>query len=51
MGEEGQDIIIMSHNTIRNVVKGILLVTIIQAVLSFIGFKLIAIPAAGLFTV
>jgi len=40
----------MSRNTIRSVVKGILLVAIIQAVLSFIGFKLIGIPAAGLFT-
>jgi len=50
VGEEGEDIVIMSRNTIRSVVKGILLVAIIQAVLSFIGFKLIGIPAAGLFT-
>ncbi|MFT6796626.1 MAG: putative PurR-regulated permease PerM [Maribacter sp.] len=50
VGEEGEDIVIMSRNTIRSVVKGILLVAIIQALLSFIGFKLIGIPAAGLFT-
>jgi len=50
IGKEGEDIIIMSRNTIRSVVKGILLVAIIQTLLSFIGFKLIGIPAAGLFT-
>jgi len=48
--KEGEDLVIMSRNTIRSVVKGILLVAIIQAVLSFIGFKLIGLPAAGLFT-
>ena len=51
VGEDGEDIVNMSRNTIRSVVKGILLVAIIQTILSFIGFKLIAIPAAGLFTV
>lgn len=50
MGKEGEDIVIMSRNTIRSVVKGILLVAIIQTLLSFIGFKLIGIPAAGIFT-
>lgn len=49
-GEEGENLVIMCRNTIRSVVKGILLVAIIQAVLSFIGFKLIGLPAAGIFT-
>jgi len=50
VGKDGEDIIIMSRNTIRSVVKGILLVAVIQAFLSFIGFKLIGLPAAGIFT-
>ena len=50
VGKEGEDIVVMSRNTIRSVVKGILLVAIIQALLSFVGFKLIGLPAAGLFT-
>lgn len=50
VGKEGEEIVIMSRNTIRSVVKGILLVAIIQMVLSFIGFKLIGLPAAGIFT-
>lgn len=50
VGESGEDIVIMSRNTIRSVVKGILLVAIIQTLLSFIGFKLIGLPAAGIFT-
>jgi len=50
VGEKGEEIIIMSRNTIRSVVKGILLVAIIQALLSFVGFQLIGLPAAGIFT-
>jgi predicted PurR-regulated permease PerM len=50
VGKEGEDLVIMSRNTIRSVVKGILLVAIIQTVLCFIGFKLIGLPAAGIFT-
>ena len=50
VGDEAEDVVMMSRNTIRSVVKGILLVATIQALLSFIGFKLIGIPAAGLFT-
>lgn len=51
VGKDGEELVIMSRNTIRSVVKGILLVAIIQTGLSFIGFKLIGIPAAGLFTI
>jgi predicted PurR-regulated permease PerM len=50
IGKDGEEMVIMSRDTIRSVVKGILLVAIIQALLSFIGFKLIGLPAAGLFT-
>jgi len=49
VGKEGKELVIMSRNTIRSVVKGILLVAIIQTLLSFIGFKLIGLPAAGIF--
>ena len=49
IGKDGEDTVIMSRNTIRSVVKGILLVAIIQTLLSFIGFKLIGLPAAGIF--
>ena len=48
--DEGEKIVIMCRNTIRSVVKGILLVAIIQTLLSFIGFKLMGLPAAGLFS-
>lgn len=50
VGKEGEEVLLMSRNTIRSVVKGILLVALIQAILSFIGFKLIGLPAAGIFT-
>lgn len=50
VGKEGEEVLIMSRNTIRSVVKGILLVAIIQTLLSFIGFQLIGLPAAGLFS-
>lgn len=50
VGKGGEDLVIMSRNTIRSVVKGILLVAIIQTVLSFVGFKLIGLPAAGIFS-
>lgn len=45
---KGEDIIAMCTNTIRSVVKGILLVAIIQAVLSFVGFSAIGLSAAGI---
>ncbi|WP_053972309.1 AI-2E family transporter [Mangrovimonas sp. ST2L15] len=50
IGKDGEDFVIISRNTIRSVVKGILLVAIIQALLSFIGLKIAGIPLAGLFT-
>ena len=50
VGKDGEEMVIMSRDTIRSVVKGILLVALIQALLAFIGFKAIGLPAAGIFT-
>jgi predicted PurR-regulated permease PerM len=50
IGKDGAEIITMSRDTIRSVVKGILLVAIIQSGLAFIGFKMIGLPAAGVFS-
>lgn len=50
IGEDGDELILMSRDTIRSVVKGILLVAIIQSGLAFIGFKGIGLPAAGIFS-
>jgi len=48
VGKGGEDLVLMSRNTIRSVVKGILLVAIIQTLLCFIGFKIFGLPAAGI---
>lgn len=50
IGGESEEIILMSRDTVRSVVKGILLVALIQSGLAFIGFKAIGLPAAGFFT-
>ncbi len=46
---KGKELITMIVNTIRSVVKGILLVAIIQAFLAYIGFVVIGLPGAGVF--
>lgn len=46
---KGKGFMDLSVNTIRSVVKGILLVAIIQAALAYLGFVVIGLPAAGLF--
>ncbi|MCK5776313.1 MAG: AI-2E family transporter, partial [Bacteroidales bacterium] len=46
---KGEDLIIMITSTIRSVVKGILLVAIIQSILAYIGFAVIGLPGAGIF--
>ncbi|MGB5378227.1 AI-2E family transporter [Muriicola sp.] len=51
LGDKGEEILLMSRDTIRSVVRGILLAAIIQTLLAFIGFKAVGLPAAGLFTV
>jgi len=50
VGNDYEALVHMSRDTIRSVVKGILLVALIQAGLAFIGFKAIGLPAAGIFT-
>lgn len=50
VGSDNEVIVHMSRDTIRSVVKGILLVALIQAGLAFLGFKAIGLPAAGIFT-
>ncbi len=46
---KGNEIMNMCVNTIRSVVKGILLVAIIQAAFAYLGFVVIGLPAASLF--
>jgi len=48
---KGEALITMCTSTIRSVVKGILLVAIIQAVLAYIGFMVIDLPGAELFAI
>ncbi|MFL0354570.1 AI-2E family transporter [Xanthomarina sp. GH4-25] len=46
---KGTEMLLIARDTVRNVVKGILFVAIIQAFLCFIGFKLIGIPGPAIF--
>jgi predicted PurR-regulated permease PerM len=46
---KGEEFMKMCVSTIRSVVKGILLVAIIQAGLAYLGFVIIGLPAASLF--
>jgi predicted PurR-regulated permease PerM len=48
MGSNAADILKMARDTIRGVVKGILLVGIIQAILALIGFEIAGVTPAGL---
>jgi predicted PurR-regulated permease PerM len=48
---KGEEFMDMCKSTIRSVVKGILLVAIIQAVLAYIGFVVIGLPAASIFAI
>ncbi len=47
-GEHGEEIVSITVQTIRSVVKGIIGVSIIQALLAGLGFAVAGIPAAGL---
>jgi predicted PurR-regulated permease PerM len=49
-GKQGEELAAISEATIRSVVKGILGVAIIQTLMSGIGFVVVGIPAAGLWT-
>lgn len=46
---KGEEFIKMITNTIRSVVKGILVVAIIQAALAYLGFIVIGLPGAAIF--
>ena len=46
---KGEEFMTMCMSTIRSVVKGILLVAIIQAALAYLGFVVIGLPGASLF--
>jgi len=46
---KGEELITMVVNTVRSVVKGILLVAIIQGGLAYLGFIVIGLPAAAFF--
>lgn len=48
MDGSGENMMTMCTNTIRSVVKGILLVGIIQAILAFVGFQMIGLSTAGI---
>ncbi len=49
MPGKGEELITMVTNTVRSVVKGILLVAIIQAALAYLGFVVIGLPGAAIF--
>jgi predicted PurR-regulated permease PerM len=49
-GTRGEEMATLSEVTIRNVVKGILGVAVIQTLLAGIGFAVAGVPAAGLWT-
>jgi predicted PurR-regulated permease PerM len=51
VGKRGQEFVKLTETTIRQVVKGILGVAIIQTILASIGFFVIGVPAAGLWAV
>ena len=46
---KGVEMLLMGRDTVRNVVKGILFVALIQAFLCFLGFKFMGIPAPAIF--
>ena len=48
---KGEELITMIVNTIRSVVKGILLVALIQAGLAYLGFAVIGLPGAAFFAI
>jgi predicted PurR-regulated permease PerM len=51
IGKRGQEFVKLTETTIRQVVKGILGVAVIQTILASIGFFVAGIPAAGLWAV
>ena len=49
-GQQGEEFADISESTIRNVVKGILGVAIIQSMMAALGFYIAGVPLAGLWT-
>ncbi|PQV46945.1 putative PurR-regulated permease PerM [Jejuia pallidilutea] len=48
-GKKGVSLLLMARDTIRNVVKGILFVALVQAFFAYLGFKFIGLPAPSIF--
>jgi predicted PurR-regulated permease PerM len=48
VGHNGKEFSDSSRDTVRSVVKGVVLVAVIQAVLAWIGFAVVDLPAAGI---
>ena len=51
IGDRGHEYISQSRDTILSVVKGILLIALIQAALAFVGLAIANVPAAGVWAV
>lgn len=51
MGKRGQEFVQLTESTIRQVVKGILGVAVIQTILASLGFFIAGVPLAGLWAV
>lgn len=51
IGHDGREFSDSSRDTIRSVVKGVVLVAVIQSVLAWIGFAIVGLPAAGVWAI
>lgn len=51
IGDRGHEYVVTARDTIVSVVKGILLIALVQAVLAFVGFAVAGLPAAGLWAI
>jgi predicted PurR-regulated permease PerM len=51
VGHSGKEYSDSSRDTIRSVVKGVVLVAVIQSVLAWIGFAVVGLPAAGVWAI
>ncbi len=51
IGHSGKEFSDSSRDTMRSVVKGVVLVAVIQSVLAWIGFAVVGLPAAGVWAV
>lgn len=51
LGDKGEKYVVVARDTIKSVVQGIILIAVIQAVLSYIGFAIIGIKSAALFAI